>query len=164
MVYAIAMHLQNREANHTTTPSLHARTLPGRGVTTRAVLIGLLLIPLNCYWVIYVEGIRHWNHATAMSLFWNTIFCLMVLVLLNLLLKRYCPSIAFTQGEFITIYAMITLATALCGHDSLQLGYPGLYFPFAYKDAIKSTKIDYIQYYPPHLTVRDEAVLQGVKY
>src|SRR2546421_6015701 len=134
-----------------------------RGVPPRAVLIGLLLIPLNCYWVIYVEGIRHWNHATAMSLFWNTIFCLMVLVLLNLLIKRYCPRFAFRQGEFVTIYAMITLATALCGHDSLQLGYPGLYFPFAYKDAIKSTKIDYIQYYPQHLTVRDEAVGQGVK-
>src|SRR5213594_55137 len=81
-----------------------------RGVTFRAVLIGLVLIPLNCYWVIYVEGIRHWNHATAMSLFWNTIFCLMVLVLLNLLIKRYCPRFAFSQGEFVTIYAMITLA------------------------------------------------------
>src|SRR3712207_3380519 len=103
---------------------------PRRGVTFRAVLIGLGLIPLNTYWVIYVEGIRHWNHATAMSLFWNTIFCLFLLVLLNLLLKRYLPRFAFGQGEFITIYAMITLATALAGHDSLQLGYPVMYMQF----------------------------------
>src|SRR4051794_35380606 len=78
---------------------------PRRGVTFRAVLIGLALIPVNPLWVIYVEGIRHWNHATAMSLFWNTIFCLFLLVLLNLLIKRYLPRFAFSQGEFITIYA-----------------------------------------------------------
>ena len=63
-----------------------------------AILIGLLLIPINTYWVIYVEGIRHWNHCTAMSLFWNTIFCLLLLVLLNLVLKRYAPKLAFSQA------------------------------------------------------------------
>jgi hypothetical protein len=137
----------------------------GRGVTWRAVVLGLILIPLNCYWVIYVEGIRHWNHATAMSLFWNTIFCLTLLVLFNVLLKRLgARRLAFSQGELITVYAMITLATALAGHDSLQLGYPGLYLPFTNRDAIKSTKVDYIAYYPRHLTVQDPEVLQGVKY
>jgi hypothetical protein len=135
-----------------------------RGVTFRAVLIGLVLIPVNCYWVIYVEGIRHWNHATAMSLFWNTIFCLFLLVLLNLLLKRYLPRVALGQGELVTIYTMITLATALAGHDSLQLGYPGLYYPFANREAIKSTKIDFFPWFPPQLTVQDEAVLDGVQF
>src|SRR5947209_17052832 len=110
-----------------------ARPAPRRGVTVRAVLIGLVLIPLNTYWIIYVEGIRHWNHCTAMSLFWNTIFCLLILILINLLLKysagrlvrsrsawlrRRAPWLPFTQGELITIYTMITLASALAGHDS----------------------------------------------
>src|SRR6266536_3440524 len=104
--------------------------VPERGVTWRAVVIGTILIPINTYWVILVEGIWHTNHATAMSLFWNAVFCLFVLVLGNLLLKRYAPRFAFSQGEFITIFVMITLATALAGHDTLQLGFPGLSFPF----------------------------------
>src|SRR5438874_10705330 len=82
--------------------------VPERGVTWRAILIGTLLIPINTYWVILVEGIWHSNHATAMSLFWNTVFCLVILVGINLILKRYVPRIAFSQGEFITIYVMIT--------------------------------------------------------
>src|SRR5436305_11869316 len=83
--------------------------VPERGVTWRAILIGTLLIPVNTYWIILVGGIWHSNHATAMSLFWNTVFCLLILVGLNLILKRYVPRIAFSQGEFITIYVMITL-------------------------------------------------------
>src|SRR5687768_4314663 len=101
-----------------------------RGVTLRAVLIGLFLIPINTYWVMMVEGIWHTNHATAMSLFWNSVFCVFLLVLLNLAIKRYAPRYAFNQGELIVVYVMITLATALAGHDSLQLGIPGLSFPF----------------------------------
>ncbi len=45
-----------------------------RSVTPRILLIGAVLIFVNCYWIIQVEGIWHTNHATAMSLFWNTIF------------------------------------------------------------------------------------------
>lgn len=135
---------------------------PRRGVTFRAVLIGLALIPLNTLWVIYVEGIRHWNHATAMSLFWNTIFCLFLLVLLNLLIKRYLPRFAFSQGEFITIYAMLTLATALAGHDSLQLGYPVMYMQFLTESLAKG-RIDAREYYPAHLTVRDPEIIKPLE-
>jgi uncharacterized protein DUF6785 len=135
---------------------------PRRGVTFRAILIGLLLIPLNTYWVIYVEGIRHWNHATAMSLFWNTIFCLFLLVLLNLLLKRYLPRFAFGQGEFITIYAMITLATALAGHDSLQLGYPIMYMQFL-SNTLAVGRVDTRELYPEWLTVREPDIIQALE-
>ncbi|MBM3457582.1 MAG: hypothetical protein FJX77_03485, partial [Armatimonadetes bacterium] len=167
------------------------RPAPGerqRGVTFRAVLIGLLLIPLNTYWVIYVEGIRHWNHCTAMSLFWNTIFCLFLLVVLNLFLKRCFPRarvfglhregegpptrrrwgwkeapIPFTQGEFITIYVMITIATALAGHDSLQLGYPVMYMQFN-SETLANGRVDMRPLYPPHLTVRDEAIIKPLEW
>src|SRR5687767_9339139 len=65
--------------------------VPERGVTWRAILIGTLLIPINTYWIIQVEGIWHTNHATGMSLFWNSVFCIFLLVLLNLVFKRYVP-------------------------------------------------------------------------
>ena len=100
---------------------------PPKSITLRIILIGLILIVVNCFWVIQVEGIWHSNHASAMSLFWNSIFFLLLLVLFNLfVLKRFWPKKAFTQGELIVAYVMMNLATALAGHDSLQLGIPGV--------------------------------------
>ena len=80
-----------------------AAMTPQRSVTLRILLLSTLLIFVNCYWVIEVEGIWHSNHATAMSLFWNTTFFLLLLVLLNIfVLKKHVPRFAFSQGELIT--------------------------------------------------------------
>jgi Family of unknown function (DUF6785)/Domain of unknown function (DUF6784) len=135
-----------------------------RGVTLRAVLIGLFLIPINTYWVMMVEGIWHSNHATAMSLFWNTVFCIFLLVLLNLVIKRYAPRFAFNQGELIVIYVMITLATALAGHDTLQLGIPGLSFPFWFASPENKWATLFNQYFPKWLTVQDKDQLAEFYY
>jgi hypothetical protein len=136
--------------------------VPERGVTWRAILIGTLLIPINTYWIIQVEGIWHSNHATAMSLFWNTIFCLVVLVVMNLGLKQYAPRFAFSQGEFITIYVMITLASALAGHDSLQLGFPGLSFSFWFATPENRWGQLFNQYFPSWATVQNKEILKGL--
>jgi hypothetical protein len=109
-----------RDAPHSSFPQT-------RGVTLRAVLFSIPLIFINCYWVLETEGIWHSNHATAMSLFWNTTFFLFLIVLFNVfVLKRALPNWALSQGELITIYVMMTIATALAGHDSLQLGIPAV--------------------------------------
>src|SRR6266852_3315833 len=136
--------------------------VPERGVTWRAILIGTLLIPVNTYWVIQVEGIWHSNHCTAMSLFWNSVFCLLLLVAMNLVLKRYTPRFAFSQGEFITIYVMITLATALAGHDTLQLGFPGLSFSYWFATPENRWEQLFNQYFPHWATVRDREMLKGL--
>src|SRR4051812_31621172 len=66
---------------------------PARSVTFRILVIAVALIFVNCYWVIEVEGMWHTNHATAMSLFWNTTFFLLLLVLFNtFVLKPFCRS------------------------------------------------------------------------
>ena len=99
---------------------------PRNLVTLRAILIGAILIPLNSYWILMVEGIWHTGHPTAISLAWNVIFNLLVLLAINLALKRFVPRHALTQAEFVTIYVMLAIASALAGHDTLQLGIPNL--------------------------------------
>jgi hypothetical protein len=135
-----------------------------RGVTLRSVLLGLFLIPINTYWVMQVEGIWHTNHCTAMSLFWNSVFCIFVLVLANLAIKRYSPRHAFTQGELIVIYVMITIATALAGHDTLQLGIPGLSFPFWFATPENKWDSLFNHYFPKWLTVQDKEFLAPYYY
>lgn len=97
-------------------------TRPKRqGITVRAIIIGLLLIPINSYWIFMCEIIRYQGHPTTISLFYSCIFNLVVLILLNGLIRRVKPSWVFTQSELITIYVMLNIGAALVGHDSIQI-------------------------------------------
>jgi hypothetical protein len=98
-----------------------------------------------------------------MSLFWNVIFFLLILVLINIfVLKRYAPRFAFTQGELVTCYAMMTIATALAGHDSLQLGIPAVEgFPVWFQSQQSSLGWDKFNgLYPDWAMVKDVKILR----
>lgn len=92
-----------------------------RGVTPRAVVLGLVLIPVNSYWIFMMEIVRYQGHPTTISLFYSSIFNLVLLILANRLIRRIAPVHAFSQGELLTIYVMINVGAALVGHDSLQI-------------------------------------------
>ena len=84
------------------------------------IWLGLALIPFNNYWVF--ASLR-WDQGfpTTMSLFFNAIFVLVVLIALNTVLRRFTPRAAFTQGELLTLYTMLSVASAICGHDLFEV-------------------------------------------
>ncbi len=104
------------------------RNTPGRGpsqksaskIRWRVIWLGLSLIPFNNYWVF--ASLR-WDEGfpTTMSLFFNTIFALCVLIALNAVAHRFFPKAALTQGELLTLYAMLAIASAICGHDLVEV-------------------------------------------
>ena len=47
-----------------------------RGVTLKSVIISLILIPANCYWIMYTEMVWWGLFPTTMSLFFNAVFFL----------------------------------------------------------------------------------------
>jgi hypothetical protein len=98
----------------------------------RAVALGLLLSVPNAYWVMQVEGTWHSGHPTCISFFWNVGFTLMLLVFLNLAIKRLLPFWALSQQEFVVIFVILTLVSSLPGHDCLQLGISQMAMPFWY--------------------------------
>ncbi len=134
-------------------------TRPG-AITPRAILLGLLLIPPNCYWTLQVEGIWHSGHPSALSLFWNVVFTILVLIGLNLAVKRVAPRFALTQGEFITIYILLYMATALAGHDSLQLQLPSLAMPWYFANESNHYATLLQPFLPSWLTVSREEVIK----
>lgn len=91
------------------------------GVTLRAIIVGLLLIPINSYWIFMCEIIKYKGHPTTISLFYSCIFNLVILILLNSVIRRYAPKWVFSQSELITIYVMLNIGAALVGHDSIQI-------------------------------------------
>lgn len=88
-----------------------------RGVTLRSVLIGLLLIPINAYLVVQLETVWGIGDPTTMTIFFNVVFCLFLVIVLNLLLKQFLPRVALHQGELLTIYSILMVAVSVSGQD-----------------------------------------------
>ena len=65
-----------------------------------------------------------------MSLFWNSVFCLFLLVLLNLVIKRYVAALRVQSGRVDHHLRDDHPGDGAGRARQLQLGYPGLSFPF----------------------------------
>jgi len=86
----------------------------------RAVVLSVVLAPLHTYWLIHLEIVRGTGFASTISLFFNVILTVVVLVGLNVPLRRFCPKYAFTRAELITVYIMLSLVTCLCSIDMMK--------------------------------------------
>ena len=127
----------------------------------RTIAVGLVLIPLNCYWVIMSEDIWNAGHPTLTTLFFNTVFSLFVLLLINRLLQKIAPLGAMRRDEVLTIYAMLCVATSIAGHHFLPLLVPII--PYAFWFATPEN--EWAQLIHPHvpswLSISDKRVMQG---
>jgi len=88
-------------------------------VSWRAILIGLLLIPVNTYWIAMTEMVWKSLHFTVSSLPMNVVFILLFLILLNRLIKSIAPGFILSQSELLTIYIMLAASSTIAGYDSM---------------------------------------------
>ena len=132
-----------------------------RGVTARALLVGVVLLPVNAYWVTQMAVVRYEGHPTTVSLFFNCIFILSVLLGLNAVAKRVLPRLALHRNELIVIYVMLGIGSSLAGHDTIQVLAPQL--ACAYEGATPENKWEELfhPYLPEFLFVRDAGIYQG---
>jgi hypothetical protein len=129
-------------------------------VTARAVLLALLLMPLNAYWVVMMEVTRYAGHPTTTSLFFNVVFLLALLVGVNALVRRFRPRWAFAPGELLTVYVMLALGSALAGHDSIEVLTPILAHASRYASPANGWADTVLPYLPSWLTVSDKQALE----
>ena len=125
------MDTQTKSSAPATPPASLTSPRRARAVTFRAVLLALLLMPVNAYWGIMMENIRYSAHPTTISLFFHCIFILVVLTGLNGLVARVRPRWAFAQGELLLVYAMLCIGACMAGHDFIQMLVPNLTWPIA---------------------------------
>jgi len=137
-----------------------SRPVPLRGVSLRAVMIGLTLIPLNAIWVVLMERVDGRAFSSTTSLFFTAAFFLLVLTAANRLLHRAAPRSALRQGELLTIFSMVSIATAMAGVDFLSplIGM----MPHAYWFATPENGWGkFLSFLPGWLTVHDKEALSG---
>ena len=73
---------------------------PNASVTFRAVILGLALIPVNSY-CIMANHLKYWSTLpTTISLIYNVIITLMVLIPVNFLIKRFLRVSRSPKGSF----------------------------------------------------------------
>ena len=146
----------------TSQPAAAARpqTPHPRAVTTRAVLLGSALIPVNVYWVIQSE-LRWYMILTLNPLFVTPVVCLLLLLGINVLLRAARPSWAFATGELLVVYVMLTISCTVATHDfainligALSFGVANATPESHWADAI-------LPYIPQWAIVRDEHALRA---
>ena len=87
------------------------------GITFRALIIGIVLIVANAYWLtITSEMMIPQCLLTFVSLFFNAVLSLFVLVVINQLLKKITPDHAFSPQELLVIYTMVVMVSTVGGH------------------------------------------------
>jgi len=103
------------------------------GITFRAIIVGLILIVANAYWLtITSEMMEPQCLLTFVSLFFNAVLSLFVLVLGNQLLKKVTPRRAFSSQELLVIYIMVVMVSTIGGHTIMCFLVGTLAHPFRF--------------------------------
>jgi hypothetical protein len=163
MATGALFHRDRNPPEETPAPAAAHRRLQANpsGVTWRAVAFSLLLIPLNSYYLDYSESVFGLGGPTTLSLFYHSVVLLLLLICLNVLLRRTRPRWAFSQGEMLTVYILLNVASGLAAFDLMQALPPAMSYPFRFNTPEKGWDTLFLNRIPGWLTVRDRDVFRG---
>ena len=143
-----------------TKPTLSS-SKPSSSVGWRSIAIGLVLIPINCYWITYIELVQYSAQPTIVSLIFTVVFNVLVLIGFNGIFKRFLPRLALSQGELLVIYVMLSVASATAGHSMMEILVSTLGHAFWFATPENDWKDLFWRYIPGWLAVADKGVLSG---
>ncbi len=130
--------------------------------TTRAITIGILLIPVNTYWIIQIEFVWAHSFPTCLTLLFNAVFILLLLTSLNMFFQKFSPFSPLQRGELLTIYAMVCISSALSGCDITQTLVFTMTHPFWYATVENEWAQLFHRFIPEWLSVDDRSALFGL--
>jgi hypothetical protein len=150
-----------------------------KSVTLKSVLIGLLLIPVNCYWVTVVEVRWYTLDGSCLPLFVTPLFILFIVTLLNVAFQRLSPiengesvpynrrvgnglrAVPLTQGELRVVYIMLVMSSTLNGHDMIQNLFGSIAHAYQFATPANQWRSLFFDYLPPWLLQKDAATLKA---
>jgi len=126
-------------------------------LTSKAFLVGLILIPLNATW--QMMGLR-WDiaHMSMISLLYNSITILFLLMLWCRLIEPISPRLSLSRADLLTVYTMVSLSTAIGGHMSVQMLPPIISYAFAFATPENDWQALFWHYIPNWSSVQDQRV------
>ena len=126
----------------------------------RVLIVTSILIPLNSLWLMTASL---WNagYPTTVSLFFNTIFFLFLLTLLNQSSRSIFPKPIFSTEDLLAIYIMLTISSAINGLDMLQLIGSIIAGPHALATVENDWQALFMKHIPSWLLVSDKLILEN---
>ena len=143
---------------------LRGSTSTGANISFRALIITLVLIPLNYYWMIIGEmelGGGSYMLPSFVVPFYNVIFCLFITVGINHILRRMFKISALNQGELLTIYILLSAACSLSSINMMGTLIPSMSHAFWFATPENEWNDLFMRYIPGWLTVSENNVLEG---
>ena len=132
-----------------------------KGITLRSTLIGLILIPINCWWVVQSEAVWGILYPTTVSLFFNVTFTLFVLVLINLLLNKLYQPFVLSQGELLTIFTMLCLGSSMADMNVVETLVLSMGHASWFATPENEWQSLFFKYVPKWLAIMDNDALHG---
>ena len=129
-------------------------------ISKKAIIVGLILVVVNAYWVGIASELWYAVY-TLVSPFSNAVFTLVVLIVLNVALRKFSPRIAFTPGELLLIYIMVTMVSTISGHAMMAILMGTLAHPFWFATPENEWAQLFLHHIPEWLTVHDSEWLAG---
>jgi hypothetical protein len=108
-----------------------------------------------------MERIRYSAHPTTLSLFFNTVFILFVMTVLNWGVSAVAPRWAMRRAELMVVYVMLGIASTMAAHDSMQVLVPMLTWPYRFARPENRWAELFIPLLPKWLMVSDKEVMRG---
>lgn len=130
-----------------------------RGITWRIIIIAFLVAPLNAYFMAYLLGPRGVEDPTVVALFYNVVFLLVIFRLINILLLRYAPRIAFSPAELIAFFILLSIGTATSGLDTMKTTFATMQGPAVFASESNHWEDLFFKQLPRSMTVNDKPAL-----
>lgn len=99
---------------------------------------------------------------STVSLIYPVVISLTLLIIINIIMKRWFPKVAFSQGEMLSLYTMLSLSIAYAGHDVMQVLAPILGHAFWFATPENEWQSLFFRYLPRWLVVDNISVLKGL--
>ena len=126
-------------------------------LSARATILGSILIPINCYWLIISrQPYQYQPIPTIISPFFNVIFILLLLVIFNQVLARFLPRSVLNREELIIIYVMLSVASAIQSFQMMQTLTTMMEVPFRRATVENDWKNLFGKYIPNWLSVSNK--------
>lgn len=129
-------------------------------ISKKTIIVGLILVVVNAYWVGIASELWYAVY-TLVSPFSNAVFTLVVLLLLNVVLRKISPSVAFTPAELLLLYIMVTMVSTISGHAMMAILMGTLAHPFWFATPENEWAQLFLHHIPEWLTVHDAEWLTG---
>ncbi len=131
-----------------------------RGLTLRAVLVGIALLVVANIWMKYAALVTVSAQVTMSVPPIPALMGLVLLLGLGALLRRIAPMVALSRAEMLVIYVFLTLSVALTSGGALRAFMPEL-TALEYFASAENGWGEYVQYQPDWLFPKGEEIVRG---